>query len=774
MLSLRHRRVAWLIALLAVLGAGLIAHLSRQRFFELDAQVRHTVAMREAIASTLTSVTDAETGQRGYLLTGDPGFLRTNEVARAKLSGNLEVLRGLAGVDPSQQAIARRLEALSALKLAELDETIDLRRQGKIESALTIVKDGRGKRLMDEIRAEATAMLEPEEATLEERRQATREAQSRTSTALLAGLGLAIAIVLGGLVMVRHDLQEESLTSQKTAERERVFRLLADNASDLIRILSDDGSHLYVSPSSRRLLGYRAEELRAMSPESLLPEEERASFMPGQGDHTSRGTQSIVHRMRCKNGDYRWFETRIAPALYRPDGKPHMHLASRDITDRKQAEDDLRRQKTLLQSIVTNIDDGLVVVDADRKVVMINPAIERYFATQVADVSPQQSWSTETKVFLPDGVTIFPPDDGPLIRALKGEASDGVEMVMRHGTADERRFSVTARPIRDADGVTNAVGVFHDITAQREAERDLMESEQRWRVFSEASFEGVVVTRAGHILDTNAAFAAWLGRDPSDLVGLEGISVFAPEDREYVASLATSNPTEPYEARMQRLDGTTFPVEVRGRSVVFRGQQVRIAVLRDLTERKAQEAELARHAEQLHELSLRDELTQLYNRRGFLELAHHQLLLAARARSPLTVFYADLNGMKIINDELGHEMGDRALVAVAQVLSKVFRVADILARLGGDEFAVLAVACDAEGAAIANARVRKLVDEFNEASGERFQLSVSLGASVYDPAAPVDLETLMRRADQQMYEFKRARRERALEQRDPSRTATGG
>jgi diguanylate cyclase (GGDEF)-like protein/PAS domain S-box-containing protein len=511
-----------------------------------------------------------------------------------------------------------------------------------------------------------------------------------------------------------------------------------------------------------------------MSPESLVPEEERDFFMPGQGDHTSRGTQNIVHRMRCKNGDYRWFETRIAPALYRPDGKPHMHLASRDITGRKQAEDELRQQKTLLQSIVTNMGDGLVVVDADRKFVMINPAIERHFSMKVGDLSVPQSWATETTVFLPDGVTLFPPDDGPLSRALKGDASDGVEMVMRQGTADERRFSVTARPIRDADGITNAVGVFHDITAQREAERDLMESEQRWRVFSEASFEGVAVTRAGHILDTNATFAAWLGRDPSDLVGLEGMSVFAPEDRAYVASLATSNPTGAYEARMQRSDGTTFPVEVRGRAVVFRGQQVRIAVVRDITERKAQEAELASHAEQLRELSLRDELTQLYNRRGFLELARHQLLLAARGHSPLAVFYADLNGMKIINDELGHEMGDRALAAVARVLSNVFRAADIVARLGGDEFAVLAVACDAEGAAVASARVRKLVDEFNEASGERFKLSVSLGASVYDPAAPVDLETLMQRADQQMYEVKRARIDRAQERRDKSRTAAGG
>jgi diguanylate cyclase (GGDEF)-like protein/PAS domain S-box-containing protein len=773
MISLRHRRVAWLIALLAVLSAGLIAHLSRQRFFALDAQVRHTVAVREAIATALSLVTDAETGQRGYLLTGDPAFLEPNQVARGKLTAKFAALRGLTGDNPSQQATARRLESLCASKLAELDETIDLRQKGKIESALAIVADGHGKRLMDDIRAETAQMLEREEATLEARRQAMRQAQSRTSLALLAGLGLAIALVLGGLSMVRRDMEEARLANQKTAERERVFRLLADNASDLIRILADDGSHLYVSPSSKRLLGYRAEELRAMSPESLLPEEERASFMPGQGDHTSRGTQSIVHRMRCKNGDYRWFETRIAPALYRPDGKPHMHLASRDITGRKQAEDELRQQKTLLQSIVTNMGDGLVVVDADRKFVMINPAIERYFSMKVGDVSPQ-GWSTETKVFLPDGVTIFPPEEGPLHRALKGEASDGVEMVMRHGTADERRFSVTARPIRDADGITNAVGVFHDITAQREAEHDLMESEQRWRVFSEASFEGVAVTRGGHILDTNATFAAWLGRDPSDLVGVEGMSVFAPEDRAYVSSLATSNPQGAYEARLQRPDGTILPVEVRGRSVVFRGQHVRIAVVRDITERRAQEAALARHAERLRELSLRDELTQLYNRRGFLELARHQLLLAARAPRPLTVFYADLNGMKAINDELGHEMGDRALGAVARVLSNVFRAADIVARLGGDEFAVLAVACDTEGAAIASARLRKLIDEFNQASGERFQLSVSLGASVYDPAAPVDLETLMQRADQQMYEVKRARLERAHERREGSRTATGG
>src|SRR5262245_4134580 len=125
MISLRHRRVAWLIALLAVLCAGLIAHLSRQRFFELDAQVRHTVAVREAIATTLALVIEAETAQRGYLLTGDPELLVPNERARTKLQTELAALRSLTRDDAAQGTSVRRIENLAALKLAELDETID-------------------------------------------------------------------------------------------------------------------------------------------------------------------------------------------------------------------------------------------------------------------------------------------------------------------------------------------------------------------------------------------------------------------------------------------------------------------------------------------------------------------------------------------------------------------------------------------------------------------------------------------------------------------------
>lgn len=168
---------------------------------------------------------------------------------------------------------------------------------------------------------------------------------------------------------------------------------------------------------------------------------------------------------------------------------------------------------------------------------------------------------------------------------------------------------------------------------------------------------------------------------------------------------------------------------------------------------------------------MRDELTRLYNRRGFLELARRQLSLAARAHRYLTVFYADLNGMKKINDELGHEMGDRSLVATGAILGKVFRSSDIVARLGGDEFAVLATECDAQGVEIASERARTFIEQHNKTSGEPFQLSVSIGAAVYDPAAPANLDALMQRADEQMYLIKGARGDRARDRRAASGVA---
>jgi diguanylate cyclase (GGDEF)-like protein/PAS domain S-box-containing protein len=280
----------------------------------------------------------------------------------------------------------------------------------------------------------------------------------------------------------------------------------------------------------------------------------------------------------------------------------------------------------------------------------------------------------------------------------------------------------------------------------------LLESEQRYRVLADASFEGVAITKAGIILDTNENFARWLGYEPRELSGRFGIELFSPEHRDRVMH-ATANAETAYEAEMLRRDGTTFPVEVRGRFLQFRDEKVRIAVVRDITEKKQREAEL-------QALSLRDALTGLYNRRGFLELAGHELKAAERKRQHCALFYIDLDGMKQINDQLGHALGDQALSSTAELLQRVFRASDLIARLGGDEFAIFAPDCDEAGVASSRGRLARAIEELNESRICPYRLSISTGAAVWNPERPINLTSLLEAADVSMYEQKRSVRQR--------------
>lgn len=154
----------------------------------------------------------------------------------------------------------------------------------------------------------------------------------------------------------------------------------------------------------------------------------------------------------------------------------------------------------------------------------------------------------------------------------------------------------------------------------------------------------------------------------------------------------------------------------------------------------------------LKDLALRDELTGLYNRRGFVTLAEHQLRAQARKTRPLTLFYGDLDGLKTINDTRGHDAGDDAIRTAARLLTETFRAEDVVARVGGDEFVVLAPECDpadATGLAerVASAFVR-------EGSG----YSISLGWIVIDPKTKKPLADAMKAADEALYREKQSKR----------------
>ncbi|MEG4531303.1 diguanylate cyclase [Microcoleus sp. D2_18a_D3] len=160
---------------------------------------------------------------------------------------------------------------------------------------------------------------------------------------------------------------------------------------------------------------------------------------------------------------------------------------------------------------------------------------------------------------------------------------------------------------------------------------------------------------------------------------------------------------------------------------------------------------------EVRQLSVTDELTGLYNRRGFFLLADQQLKIARRTQTSYFILFADLDGLKKINDTLGHEMGDRVIVDAAQILKQTFREADIVARLGGDEFALFIPNFSDESSTNFHARLQENIDRFNQQS-ERAYISISLGVEFGDVNNEVLLEQLLAKADKLMYEHKRTKR----------------
>ena len=256
-----------------------------------------------------------------------------------------------------------------------------------------------------------------------------------------------------------------------------------------------------------------------------------------------------------------------------------------------------------------------------------------------------------------------------------------------------------------------------------------------------------VIGRDWRVIHVNAAAEALVhmpreqlvGRDVRELHPQAGDAVFldsyrrAMEERVPVHFEGQSSVLDAW------LDVFAYP-SAHGLTILFR----------DVTERHERE-------EKLRSLSVLDELTGLYNRRGFFTLAHQHCRLAERKHRGALLVFVDMDSLKQINDTLGHAAGDRALTAVSAALRESFRESDILGRLGGDEFAALALETDREAAPLLLDRLRAALEAFNAGRSLPIPLSVSVGTAYFDPGQPCGVEELITTADHEMYEEKRTK-----------------
>jgi two-component system cell cycle response regulator len=255
---------------------------------------------------------------------------------------------------------------------------------------------------------------------------------------------------------------------------------------------------------------------------------------------------------------------------------------------------------------------------------------------------------------------------------------------------------------------------------------------QKLMEFSPAAL--LVVGRDGVIWFANQAAEMLFRRDAEDLKGTSfpfPLEVDAAEEVEVALA-----------------GGATATAELRVVETTWGDNEAYLVSMWDVTEN-------VHLRQQLQELSVTDELTALANRRGFMILAEQQRKLVQRGHS-MVLLYMDLNDFKSINDTLGHNVGDEALVETARILRTCVRESDILARMGGDEFAALLVDSEALFAEQAPARLQVAFDKRNALKKTPYHLSISCGSAPYLGDEPISLEELIARADELMYDNKQS------------------
>jgi len=259
----------------------------------------------------------------------------------------------------------------------------------------------------------------------------------------------------------------------------------------------------------------------------------------------------------------------------------------------------------------------------------------------------------------------------------------------------------------------------------------------------------------GELKRLNPAFERTLGYYKNEVLGTSLLGLVVEEDlplsRKELQKLKSGTPSIYFEARFRCKDGTVKWLAWTAHSVL--SEELIYGVARDITDKKLLEDELRK-------LSFTDELTGLYNRRGFMTFSAKIMDLAYREGRGLLVALLDLDGLKEINDQFGHNIGDEALRKVSILLKKVFRGSDVIARLGGDEYAIAALVSDVKACERIKTRLQKLAEKENDEAGKAYRFSFSFGFHYWDPRQNLGIEQVLEKADQELYEDKKMRSSR--------------
>jgi PAS domain S-box-containing protein len=351
-------------------------------------------------------------------------------------------------------------------------------------------------------------------------------------------------------------------------------------------VLSTCDRDLRYTWASHPFPGFTIADMLSRRDDELMGLERAAELMQFKQAVLAQGRPATADIVMWLNGGAIVYECRAEPLLDHAGHCSGLTLAMIDVSARREAERQAEQAAERAKVLALATREGLMLHDGER-VFEVNEAFCRMFGIdrQVAvGADPLMFIAPESRDFAVGQAArrAHGPDE------LVGQRYDGTTFPLE---VSVERFTYQNRLFR--------VVQFRDLTSQKDAEVALRESEERYRALAAATREGVVIHDGERIIEVNEIFCALHGTTRERAIGLPAFSFIAPAARETALSVIRSGRPEPYESVAQREDGSTFPVEAAGRPIVYQGRLMRVATLRDLSERHRAEAALRESEERL-------------------------------------------------------------------------------------------------------------------------------------------------------------------------------
>ena len=562
------------------------------------------------------------------------------------------------------------------------------------------------------------------------------------------------AVEGGGTVCVVRDVTERKQVEEALERSEERFRTVIEQSPMSIHIFLPDGRSLRTNESwnelwnlgeGEKLKGTNVFEDEQMRDVGLISyvHESIAELRP-----VSTPPLFYDPARTGREGSPRWLEAAVYPVKDEAGTISEMALVIGDVTERKKAEENLEKSEERFRSMVRNATDVFALVETDVTIRYISPSVERVLGYREDALVGAQI------------LDYVHPDDRARVSAsfAKNLASRGIsppeEFRVRHADGSWRVLEAVVNNLSDDPNVAGVVVNARDVTERTETEEALKKSEESFReAFENAPVGVALVGLDNRYLRVNRALCEMLGYSKEELLTKGSFEVTYHEDLAASAARtrqALENGAGIYnlEKRYVRADGgvvwtlssVSLIENARGEPSHF------VSLAQDITERKTLEKKLEHQA-------FHDALTGLPNRALFMDRLKQAEARMNRREAPVSVIFLDLDNFKLINDSLGHEIGDQLLVAVAERIKECVRPEDTVARLGGDEFTVLLEGiASPEDAKLAARRILSALRAPFTLGGRDVITGASIGIA---PALQEKPGDLLHKADLALYQAKK-------------------